>query len=194
MKKLLLIIVCGFALYACIPTQTNQPTPQPPIVCLVDSFVASHPDFMNNTITREKANADWKKAVLDSLKNPNFLDGVNLTMVRINKTRKHGYIAQFRSAYNNYNHYRNIRELYFDVLTYVPDSIALTLVEKAEYTIYGDIIGPINFSTMKKLYEAPIDRYTDDYSITKYEYQEGKYDIHMANIMMDIKEFKRKKF
>jgi hypothetical protein len=47
---------------------------------------------------------------------------------------------------------------------------------------------------MKKLYEAPIDRYTDDYSITKYEYQEGKYDIHMANIMMDIKEFKRKKF
>jgi hypothetical protein len=191
MKKVLLLIACGLAFYACVPTQTSQSTPQPSIVCLVDSFVASHPDFMNNAITREQANADWEKAVLDSLKNPHFLDGISLTMIRINKTKKNGYIAQFRSAYNNYDCYRNIRELYFDVLTYVPDSIALTLVEKEDYTICGDIIGPIDFSTMEKLYEAPLDRYTDDYSISKYEYQEGKYDIKMANIMMDIKEFKR---
>lgn len=192
MKKVIILLLCGFALYSCVVPQTNQNVSQPPIVCLVDSFVTLHPDFMNNAITRDKANADWKKAVLDSLKNPRFLDGINLTMVRINKTKKHGYIAQFRSDYNNYNHYKNIRELEFDVLSYIPDSIALNLVEKAEYTIYGDIIGPITFPTMQKLYEAPINRLTDDYSITKYEYDKGKYDIKMANIMMDIKEFKRK--
>lgn len=191
MKKVLLLIVCGFALYACVPTQTSQPAPQPPIVCMVDSFVASHPDFMNNEITRKKANEDWKRVVLDSLKNPHFLDGVNLTMIGINKTRKHGYIAHFRSIYNS-DRYKNINDLNFDVLTYVSDSIALTLVEKANYIIYGDIVGPINFPTMQKLYEAPLNRYTDDYSIVKCEYRTGKYDIQMANILMDIKEFKRK--
>lgn len=190
MKKIL-IFMCGLVLYSCVPPQSNQPAPQPPIVCLVDSFVATHPNFMNNAITREKANADWKNAVLDSLKHPHFLDGINLTMIRINKTKKHGYIAQFRSL-NNYKRYKNIRELDFDVLSYVPDSIAMDLVEKAEYTIYGEIIGPINFPTMQKLYEAPIDRYTDKYSIEKYEYHEGMYDIKLANIMMNIKELKRR--
>ena len=193
MKKACFLMLCIVAFCSCMPTMSNQQTvKQPPIVCLVDSFVASHPNFMNNSITREQANADWKKAVLDSLKNPHFLDGINVTMVRVNKTKKHGYIAQFRSAYNNYNRYKNIRELYFDVLSYVPDSVALNLVEKAEYTISGEILGPITFQSMQKIYEAPLDRYTDDYSITKYEYQEGKYDIEIANIMMDIKELKRK--
>jgi hypothetical protein len=193
MKKAFFLILCVIALCSCMPSQSNQQVvKQPPIVCLVDSFVATHPNFMNNSITREKANEDWKKAVLDSLKNPHFLDGINLTMVRINKTKKHGYIAQFRSAYNNYDCYKNIRELYFDVLSYVPDSVALNLVEKAEYTISGEILYPITFQKMQQIYEAPLDRYTDDYSITKYEYQEGKYDIKLANIMMDIKELKRK--
>ena len=191
MKKILFFVLCMIVFYSCIPTQTNQQVQQPPIVCLVDSFVASHPDFMNNAITREKANADWKKAVLDSLNHPNFLDGVNLTMIGINKTRKHGYIAHFRSIYNS-DRYKNINDLNFDVLTYVSDSIALTLVEKANYIIYGDIVGPINFPTMQKLYEAPLNCYTDDYSIVKCEYRTGKYDIQMANILMDIKEFKRK--
>ena len=192
MKKILILLLCGVTICSCVvPNQSVQSEPDPPIVSLVDSFVATHPDFMNNAITREQANADWEKAVLDSFKNSRFLDGVCLTMIRINKTKKHGYIAQFRSAYNDCNHYRNIHDLYFDVLTYVPDSIALTLVERADYTIYGDIIGPINFSAMETLYEAPLDRYTDDYSITNYEYSDGKYDIKMANIMMDIKEFIR---
>lgn len=66
------------------------------------------------------------------------------------------------------------------------------MVEKAEYTISGEILYPITFQKMQQIYEAPLDRYTDDYSITKYEYQEGKYDIKLANIMMDIKELKRK--
>ena len=192
MKKAFFLILCVVAFYSCMPPQSSQQTvKQPPIVCLVDSFVTSHPDFMNNAITREKANTDWKKVVLDSLKNPNFLDGVNLTLIGINKTKKHGYIAHFRAVYNS-DRYKNINNLDFDVLTYVSDSIAYTLVEKANYVICGDIIGPINFPTMRKLYEAPLNRMTDDYSITKCEYKSDKYDLQIANIMMDIKEFKRK--
>lgn len=184
-------MLCGFALYSCtVPTTTIQSAPKQPIVCLVDSFVATHPNFMNNEITREQANLEWKQAVLDSFKNPNFLDSIRLTMIGINKTKKNGYVAHFRSNKNDFNYgYKKINSLHFDVLTNVSDSIALTLVEKADYIIYGDIIGPINFPTMQILYEAPLNRYTDDYSITE-SYMEGIYDINMANLLMDIKEFR----
>lgn len=189
MKKVVILMFCGLALLSCVPQQPTQTKPELPIVCMVDSFVATHPNFMNNEITREQANADWEKAVLDSFKNPHFLDGVNMTMIRINKTEKNGYIAQFRSL-NNLNRYKGIRDINFDVLSYVPDSTALELVEKGEYTIYGEIIGPIDFATMQKLYEAPTNRYTDKYSITKCEY-EDKYDINLANIFMNIQKFEK---
>ena len=191
MKKLLIILWCGLALYSCIvPTTTTQTAPKQPIACLVDTFVATHPNFMNNEITREQANVEWKQAVLDSLKNPHFLDSIRLTMIGINKTKKNGYVAHFRSNNNDYSYgYKNINSLHFDVLTCVSDSIALTLVENADYIVFGQIISPIDFPTMQVLYGAPLNRYTDDYSITE-SYREGIYDIQMANLMMDINDFR----
>ena len=187
MKKLLSVFTCCIAMYSC----TMQPVsvdPRPSVACMVDTFVATHPNFMNNSITQEKANEEFKQAFMDSIEaNPHFLDGVRLTLLEINETKKNGYVAHLRSDYNCYDKY-NISAIHFDVIAQVTDSLVENLQERHGYYVNGEIVGAITFPVMQLLYGAPLQRYTDDYKIEKREYSDT-YEVFLANLYMNITNF-----
>lgn len=124
------------------PSYTYEPI-EYPIESWVSKYVQEHPNCFNNDLTKEQASKDLLSAIEDS--STNFFDGIPVELKSINKTGKKT-MAQFGSYLisNGLNFKDPIKEVDFDIVVAVPDSIVPNLNEKELYALKVKKIGRLN--------------------------------------------------
>lgn len=137
MKRILLLFLGFIALVSCNSPKTKEVYKIYPIEQWVIDYVKKHPNCMNNEITKKQTVDDFIKAVNDStLKD--WMEGIPVELRTINKVNDK-YTAQFGSYFisNGLSYRVPLKEVNFDIITVVPDSLAPQLKEDELYTLKG---------------------------------------------------------
>ena len=159
-----------------------------PLEIYVKSFLDNHKDFNTNDITRENANSEFEKQILDTLKNDNLLKGLPVRLERIGKT-KGSYIAQFRSWIHpsGFEFKSPIDDVYFDIVGTIPDSLATKICDNEYYVIDGSFISKLNsIEEIEVLLGKNTSAYTNTISIQTDNIWEEKVEVNIGILFFDI--------
>lgn len=145
MKQILLYVVL-FLMASC----ANRPSYsfeiiELPIETWISDYAQKNPNFLNNEVTKEKASADLIKALEDTT-NCDWISNIPVELKDINKNGKK-YYAHFGSylMQSNFSYKSNpqIKEVNFDAIMEIPDSIVGKLKEDEIYILDAKIISRI---------------------------------------------------
>lgn len=116
-----------------------------PIETWISDYAQKNPNFLNNEVTKEKASADLIKALEDTT-NCDWISNIPVELKDINKNGKK-YYAHFGSylMQSNFSYESNpqIKEVNFDAIMEIPDSIVGKLKEDEIYILDAKIISRI---------------------------------------------------
>lgn len=138
MKRIILFLIIGvMTLISCNSPKTRKVGKIYPVEQWVMDYVKKHPNCMNNEFTKKQTIDDFIKAVDDST-HKDWLDGIPVELEAINKI-DNKFVAQFGSYLisNGSNYNVPLSSVNFDVITVVPDSLALQLKKEELYTLKG---------------------------------------------------------
>ena len=153
-----------------------------PIEELVDTFMKQNPSYLNNDITMEEGDKEFQKIVIDTA--TNYIEGIPMRLVTINKNGK-AYMGQFESWIkpNGFEYQVPVYEVYFDVLTVIPDSLVNTLKEEEYYLLEGSVIQRMaGIEVMETLLGKNTIAYTNDFGIRKDDNWDDKYEVSLGLI------------
>ncbi len=162
MKKIGFIILVVALFASCqYPNSTQQVLTDNTlrIEQFVDTFLVQHPDWNNNTVTREKANKEFKKLFHSTMEQENLLAGVPMELKSVHKVKGKNMVHFWLNSTPRDFEYKQIEKyelgiysLYGDVIGNVPDSIVAILVENNYYDVSGHYVGDIgDITTMQFL-------------------------------------------
>lgn len=153
MKQILLSLVL-ILLASC----ANRPSYKEEIIELpiekwVSAYGQKNPNFLNNEVTKDNASADLIKA-LDDTTNCDWISNIPVELKDINKNGKK-YYAHFGSylMQSNFSYKSNpqIKEVNFDAIMEIPDSIVGKLKENEIYVLDAKIISRIKNGNLADL-------------------------------------------
>ncbi|MCR4664224.1 MAG: hypothetical protein K5660_02545 [Paludibacteraceae bacterium] len=158
MKKVIYILIIASAITGCVnPTTSVQTDNTLRIEQFVDTFLVQHPDWNNNSVTREQANKEFKELFLSTMEKENLLEGVPMNLHSVHKVKKknmvHFDLLNSRFEYKQLVKYDlGIYHLYGDIIGAVPDSLLDILIEGQSYEVSGHFIGELgNIEVMRNL-------------------------------------------
>lgn len=148
MRRLLYTLIAIASIIACTPQKNNEVKKELPIVEFVDSFKSQHPDWSNNSITKENANNDYLKMIEDTTLLFSLTEGIKVKFSELSKTKDGKYMGHFYAWMSQPNiEEHRISKVMFDVVTCIDDSLATKLVEKEEYMCKWKMISRVNYET-----------------------------------------------
>ena len=158
-----------------------------PIETFIKSFVDEHKDFNTNDITREKANNDFCRILLDTLEKDNILKGIPVKLSGISE--KDGKCTvQFRSwiTPSGFEYKNNIYEVYFDIVGTIPDSLATVINDKEYYTFDGKFVSRVDgIRLLEVLLGKNTTAYTNSICIEQQTWND-KVNVSMGILYFDI--------
>lgn len=135
------LILSGCSKY--VPEKIEQnPTENLHIVKFINDFLATHENFNNNDITRQKADMDFFQSFSNLSDSINVIEGIPLKLVMINETSNGDFIAQFRSWQepSAFSYPYPIESVNFDLVGKIDSLYAYSLTDNSYYTISGKFI------------------------------------------------------
>lgn len=202
MKRILLFLASSIILLSgCVQTSTknveggqNQNEDQNrksefPIVGFVEDFVAAHPNFDSNDITREQADENFLKSFTEVSDSVNLIENIPVKLCALNKDSKGNVMAQFRSwaGPTDFEFPLPVNEVNFDIVGKVDPKYVDRLNENSYYTINGKFIGRIESIPA---FEALLGRstmiYTPLFSVRKDDIWDDRYEVSLGMMYYDI--------
>lgn len=115
-----------------------------PVEKWIMKYVKEHPSFLNNNATIMQASEELLKALKDTV-NKNWIEGIPVSLKTINKVNK-GYMAQFGTYFteSSFTYRKPIKEINFDIIAAIPDSLVSKLKEDVTYKLSGDIVSQLD--------------------------------------------------
>lgn len=103
-----------------------------PIVGFVEDFVAAHPNFDSNDITREQADEDFLKSFTEFSDSVNLIENIPVKLCGLNKDSKGNVMAQFRSwaGPSDFEFPLPVNEVNFDIVGKIDPKYVNSLNEK----------------------------------------------------------------
>ena len=160
-----------------------------PMESFVAIFVETHKNFNTNDITRENANKEFVKIVLDTLEKCNILKGLPIQLKSVGKYEEH-ITAHFQSWIEPYDFkFKDpISNIYYDIICTIPDSLSTTLKDDEYYSIDGQFVSRIEKKAMMDVLlgrsEMP---YTNAISIQSNDVWNDKVEVSMGMLYFEIK-------
>lgn len=147
--------------------------------------INEHPNFDTNDLTRKELNDAFMKAAEDSLLKHNIFEGIPVKIRTLNKNDEGKYAIHLYSWYAPAGvHYRyNIDDIMFDVVGFIPDTLAYTLDQEKDYIFKGKYLKRITFTEILMALDRGTIGVSDDYGIRK-DY--NKYDLSFRYMLFDI--------
>ena len=195
MKKSIYILSFLTLLFSsCVNSSYNKQEEQNaksklPIVGFVEEFVASHPNFDNNDITREQADADFLQSFTEVSDSINLLQNIPVKLCAINQNSKGQVIAQFRSWIKptNFEFPNPVNEVNFDVIGRIDPKYVDSLNEESYYTLYGTFISRIeSIDTFMVILGRDTSVYTPSFDVRKDDICDDQYDVSLGMMYFDI--------
>lgn len=165
-----------------------------PIVGFVENFVATHPNFDSNDITREQADEDFLKSFTEVSDSINLIKNIPLKLCALNKDSKGNIMAQFQSWIKptNFEFPLPLYKVNFDVIGKIDPKYVSILNENSYYTINGKFIDRIdNLEEFQTLLGRGSFIYTPLFSVRKDEMLHDRYEVSLGMMHYDIDSISR---
>ena len=160
-----------------------------PIVEFVEDFIAAHPNFDSNDITRKKADEEFIKSFTEYSDSINLILGIPVKLEALNEISDGKITAQFRSWITPYNFKfpLPIDEVNFDIVGVINPKYVNTLNEDSYYTIHGKFVSRIeSINAFEVILGRQTRVYTEDFSVRKDDIYDDKYDVKLGMMYFDI--------
>ena len=160
-----------------------------PIVGFVEEFVASHPNFDNNDITRKQADADFLQSFTEVSDSINLFQNIPVELCALNQTSKGQVIAQFRSWIKptNFEFPNPVNAVNFDVIGRIDPKYVDSLNEESYYTLSGTFIGRIeSIEAFMAILEQSTSVYTPSFNVRKDDIWHDQYEVSLGMMYFDI--------
>lgn len=195
MKKILFGVAIALLLGACVSGGPNNQTKEEilPVVSFVDSFRVSHPNWENNSVTKEKANEDYLEMIKDTTLLYSLADGIDVKLSGIRQNKDGKYTAYFTAWHAQSDvEKHNISKVMFDVVTTINDSLVSSLKENEEYKCKWNIVGALNYETFCFLYGQQVSTICADPKIELEDYTKDV-SLSLGLFYADLKDIKPKR-
>lgn len=182
-------------LSSCMQTSTNKENVEQnrksefPIVGFVEDFIAAHPNFDNNDLTRQEADEDFLKSFTALSESINLIQNIPVKLNALNKDSNGNVMAQFQSWIKPYGFEfpSPIKEVYFDIVGKIDPKYVSILNEDSYYTINGKFIGRIeNLDAFQTFLGNVPSVYTSKFSVRKDNIFDDKYEVSLGMMYFDI--------
>ena len=195
MKKIYSALLLVFALISCVNNTSKQKEQMVdekakyPIVGFVENFVAAHPNFDSNDITREKADEDFISEFRNLSDSINLIQGIPVKLEALNNINDGKVMAQFQSWIKPYNFQfpGSINDVNFDVVGRIDNKYVDILDEDTYYVIHGRFIDRIkNLPAFYSILGKSSSVYTPMFSVRKDDIWDDKYEVSLGMMYYEI--------
>ncbi len=196
MKKIVFILMnLLMLLSSCMQTSTNKVNVEQnrkseyPIVGFVEDFVATHPNFDSNDLTRQQADEDFLKSFTELSDSINLIKNIPVKLNALNKDSKGNVMAQFQSWIkpSDFEFPSPLYEVNFDIVGKIDPKYVSILNEDSYYTINGKFIGRIeNLQAFHALLGRSSSVYTPEFSVRKDDIFDDRYEVSLGMMYFDI--------
>ncbi|MBD5380279.1 MAG: hypothetical protein HDR74_10470 [Bacteroides sp.] len=196
MKKSLYILSLITLLFSsCVNSSYNKQEEEQnskskyPIVGFVEEFVASHPNFDNNNITREQADVDFLQSFTEVSDSVNLLQNIPVKLCALNQNSKGEVMAQFRSWIKptNFEFPKPVNEVNFDVIGRIDPKYVDSLNDDSYYTLSGTFIGRIeSMDVFRVLLGLRTSIYTPSFNVRKDDIWDDQYEVSLGMMYFAI--------
>jgi hypothetical protein len=152
-------------------------------------FLNSHKDFNTNDITRENANKEFTRLVLDTLEKDNILKGLPVNLKSVGRCGEY-ITAHFMSWIkpSGFEFKEPVHEINYDIICTIPDSLSTTLKDDEYYAIDGQFVARIETKAMMDVLlgrsEMP---YTDAISFEADDLFKDEIEVCMGMLYFELK-------
>lgn len=160
-----------------------------PIVGFVENFVASHPNFDSNDITRKQADGDFLKSFTDVSDSTNLIKGIPVKLEDLCEDSKGRVMAHFQSWIkpSAFEFPLPIQDVYFDVVGAVNSQYVNTLNEDTYYTIHGKFVSKIdNLPAFRMLLGRSSSVYAPQFQVRKDDIWDDRFEVSLGMMYFDI--------
>lgn len=194
-KSLYILSVITLLFSSCVNSSYNKQEEEQnaksqfPIVGFVEEFVATHPNFDNNNITREQADADFLQSFTEVSDSINLLQNIPVKLCALNQNSKGQVIAQFRSWIKptNFEFPKPVNEVNFDVIGCIDPKYVDSLNDGSYYTLSGTFIGRIeSIDAFMALLGLRTSVYTPSFNVRKDDIWDDQYEVSLGMMYFDI--------
>lgn len=195
MKKIFSALLLVFTLISCVNTaskreeQTVDEKSKYLIIGFVEDFVATHPNFDSNDITREKADEDFISEFRNISDSTNLIQGIPVKLEAMNDLKNGKVVAQFQSwiTPQNFQFPGPVNEVNFDVVGSIDNKYVEILNEDTYYVVYGKFIDCIeNLLAFYAILGKRSSVYTPLFSVRKDDILDDKYEVSLGMMYFDI--------
>lgn len=195
MKTILYVstAVISAMLLSCTPQgeRTRMVEKKLPVELFVDSFLAHNPNGLINDIMFEETNKKFAEEIEKALNEPNFLEGIPLHLEGMNQVGK-SIKAHFGAwpVPRTWEYKKPTKEVYFDAIVDIPDSLVSTLDKEKMYILYGKNIGIVSYNAAVALYGKKIRVWNPKVSISKNDIWDDQVDLDFGVLIYHLDSIK----